>query len=137
MMNPLSIDDARRRCCSISAIQTFFDCFSQDLERHPALILNCDETHVSSRKKFNVSAPDGYLRLCQYRDRLLHFSALCTISASETKFRATFILTGDRTLPGDLAAFCNYAYFIASESHWMTQRFFIFSTHLMIDELKV
>jgi hypothetical protein len=137
IMNPLSIEDARRRCCNTAAVQIFFDRFSQILDRDPALILNCDETHISSRKKFKVLAPDGHLPLKQCREKLPHFSAVCTVSASGTRFRPTFILPDRRTLPGDLAEFSNHAYFISSETGWMTQRCFLLYTHFLINELKV
>jgi hypothetical protein len=137
IMNPMSIEHARRHSCNTVAIQVFFDRFSEILNRHPALILNCDETHVSSRKKFKVLATDGHLPLKECRDKLPHFSAMCTVSASGTKFLPTFILPGHKTLPGDLADFCNHACFISSESGWMTQRCFLLYAHFLIHELKV
>jgi hypothetical protein len=61
IMTPSSIESARRHSCSTVAIEAFFDCFSVVPDRDPALIVNCDETHVSSRKKFKVLAPDRHL----------------------------------------------------------------------------
>jgi hypothetical protein len=63
IVNPLSIEAARRKNGNTSAIQAFFDRFSQVLDCHLALLLNCDKTHVSSRKRSKALVPDGHLRL--------------------------------------------------------------------------
>jgi hypothetical protein len=65
------------------------------------------------------------------------FSAMCTISGSGFKFRPVFILPGHVTLPADLADLENRAYFVSSETRWMTQRTFLLYAHFLIYELKM
>jgi hypothetical protein len=50
VMTVESTELARRHSCNEKETKTFFDRFSGDLNRDADLILNCHETHVSSRK---------------------------------------------------------------------------------------
>jgi hypothetical protein len=137
VMTAESIELARRQACNEKAIRDFFEKFSGELDRDPHLILNCDETHVSSRKRFKVLAPDGYAALKKCREKLPHFSAMCTITGSGQKLRPMFILPEFVSLPPDLIPLTNDAYFASSGTGWMTQRTFLMYAHFLLYELKI
>jgi hypothetical protein len=135
-MTPETIERARRQCCNVAAVQTFFDRFSPALTRAPQLILNCDETHISSRKRFKVLSPQGVLPLKVGREKLPHFSAMCTISASGHKFAPMLILPDQARLPDDLSELPEEAFFVSTGTGWMTQRAFLFFAHFFLYELE-
>jgi hypothetical protein len=132
---PQKLDEARRRCCNQGVIRTFFDKFAGLMDRDPALILNCDETHISSRKKIKVLVPNGLLPLKQLEEKLPHFSAMCTISGSGARLRPMIILPHSVNLPEDLERYQSDAYFAATESGWMTQPCFLIYVHFLYCEL--
>jgi hypothetical protein len=72
-MTAESIEEARRHACNERAVTVFFDKFRRELRRSPYLILNCDETHVSSRKQFKVLGVGSQRALKRCREELLHF----------------------------------------------------------------
>jgi hypothetical protein len=133
--NPESIEDARRRGCNKPVIEDFFRRFQHLIDRPPELILNCDETHVSSRKHYKVVVPAGVAPLKRKSEKLPHFSAMCTISASGYAFRPTFIVPTLHSLPRDLRDLRFRAYFVSTSTGWMTQVSFLFYGHFLIEEL--
>jgi hypothetical protein len=132
---PQEIDQYRREHCNNGVIRTFFERFELMLNRDPMLILNCDETHISSRKRFKILVPDGKLALKQQKDKLPHFSAMCTISASGTPFRPMIILPESHKLPKGLNRFEAEAYFASTNTGWMTQHCFLIYVHFLMCEL--
>jgi hypothetical protein len=87
----------------VQAIRLVFDMFDGLLKRSVELPLNCDETHISSRKKFKVLVPEGMRALKEHEDKLPHFSAMCTICANGTRLHPMIILPGCKRLPGNQA----------------------------------
>jgi hypothetical protein len=137
LKNPQPIEQARRRACNTVAIETFFERFGALMQRPKCLIINCDETHISSRKKFKVVVPQGLLPLREPSPKIPHFSAMCTISASGHKFPPTFILPELQTLPNDLSTMSREAYFLSTPTGWMNQHAFLFYCHILIYELSL
>jgi hypothetical protein len=117
----VSVEAARRQNCNSADIQTFINHLSQIIDQDPDLLITCDDPLGSSRKRFHVLIPDGYLRLEQCWDRLPHFSAMCTISG-QGQISSQFILPDRVTLPGELAELCNLADFVSTESGSMVQQ---------------
>jgi hypothetical protein len=135
IMTPENIERARRYHCNVAAVRIFFDRFSITLKRDPRLILNCDETHISSRKRFKVLTPQGVLPLRLCREKLPHFSAMCTVSASGQKFMPMIILPDLVQLPDELANRAEEACFVSTGTGWMTQRCFLLYVHFLLDGL--
>jgi hypothetical protein len=135
---PQTIEEARRRSCNTRAIEIFFQRFSELMQRPACMIINCDETHVSSRKRFKVVVPKGCAPLKPSPSKLPHFSAMCTISASGHAFRPSFILPECCSLPTELdRAFASEAYFLSTRNGWMTQRSFLIYCHILIEQLQL
>jgi hypothetical protein len=137
VLTPQDIEQERRHSCNVKAVNAFFERFSGELSRDRALILNCDETHVSSRKRFKVLTPDGHAALKECREKLPHFSAMCTVSGSCHKFKPMFILPECVTLPEELTEFSEQALFVSTGTGWMTQRAFLMYAHFLLHELKI
>jgi hypothetical protein len=135
--SPENIEQARRDCCNEQAVSGWFTKFATDLKRDDRLILNCDETHVSSRKRFRVLTPDGHRALKACRDKLPHFSAMCTITPSGYQFRPMFILPELVKMPEELKPFEDDAYFASTGTGWMTQRTFLMYAQFLLYELKL
>jgi hypothetical protein len=132
---PQTLEYARRHGCNVSAIRFFFVNFADVMDRAPELILNCDETHVSSRRKFKVLVPDGALPLQELEEKMPHFSAMCTISASGARFRPMIILPNLVKLPEDLFRYTSNVYFASTPTGWMTQPCFLIYAHYLFCEL--
>jgi hypothetical protein len=66
-MTPQAIEEAWRKACNEKAMDIFFDKFSRDMKRDEHLLLNCDETHISSRQQLTVLGLGGRpaLQKCQ------------------------------------------------------------------------
>jgi hypothetical protein len=137
LKHPESLEEARRKNCNTVAINVFFDRWSGILDRPAELIINCDETHVSSRKMFKVLVPPGHAALKRCADKLPHFSAMCTITATGYKLPPLFIIPQCVYFPEDLKQFREKAYFIAAGDGWMTQRAFLIYAHTLLYELLV
>jgi hypothetical protein len=135
VMTPETLEAARRKSCNTVAISTFFQKYADALDRDPRLILNCDETHVSSRKYFKVLVQDGCRALKACREKLPHFSAMCTIGALGHAFRPMFILPEIKNFPDDLKNYADDAYFVSTGTGWMTQRTFLLYAHFLLFEL--
>jgi hypothetical protein len=137
VMTPQQIESARRHFCNEKAVEHFFAKFAGELDRDRLLILNADETHISSRKQFKVLAPGGHVGLRGCKEKLPHFSGMCTVSASGAKFPLVFILPEFVSLPPDLQPLANQAYFISTGTGWMTQRAFLLYVHILLSELRL
>jgi hypothetical protein len=81
-----TIQPARYVRCNTNSIRTFFEKFAGLFNCSPYLIFDCDETHISSRKRFKVLTIAGKFPFTPFRERLSHFSAMCTVSAQSYKF---------------------------------------------------
>jgi hypothetical protein len=107
------------------------------MKRNPRLILNADETHVSTNKSFKVLHQEGTLPLRSATGSMPHFSAMMAISAMGYRFSPTFILPQSHALPNDLDCYRERAYFISSETGWMNQRCFLLWARFFLAELSI
>jgi hypothetical protein len=102
--------------CNKAAIRTFFERVTEVLTRPECMIINEDETQISSRKRFKVVVPDGFAPLKRTVPKMPHFSAMCTISGSASKFPPVFLLPGRCSLPFDLVHLAPEADFLATQT---------------------
>jgi hypothetical protein len=133
--SPQQIEAERAQHCTSHKISHFFERFMEILDRSPYLVINCDETHISSHKRFRVLSPAAQVPLKRARRKLPHFSAMCTISGSGRKFRPTLLLPQVISLPEELRPFEERAFFITTRNGWMTQRSFLVFVHFLLFEL--
>jgi hypothetical protein len=118
-------------------VTIFFDKFHGELRRSPYLILNCDETHVSSRKQFKVLGVGSQRALKQCREKLPHVTAMCTVTGAGDRFPPMFILPELVKLPAELQDLTHRAYFASTGTGWMTQRTFLMYAHILLYQLKL
>jgi hypothetical protein len=137
LKNPQKIDELRAKACNKTTVGIFFDRFQAVMSRPRCLILNCDETHISSSKHLKVVTPTRVLPLTRESPMLPHFSAMCTISASGHAFEPTIIVPQSQNLPSDLHQFTDRAYFIRTDNGWMTQVAFLLYCHILIYQLSI
>jgi hypothetical protein len=135
--NPQKIDALRVKACNKDTVGIFFDRFSALMRRPRCLILNCDETHISSRKNFKVVSDIHVPPLTREAPKFPHFSAMCTISASGHAFEPTIILPEYQNLPIDLDQFQDQACFIRTPNGWMTQVSFLLYCHILLYQLSL
>jgi hypothetical protein len=129
------LEELRRISCNTVAIRSFLDKFELLMNRDPLLILNCDETNISSRKRFRVLVPEGWAALKNHAGQLPHFSAMCTISAAGDRFRPMIILPNCMHNPSDLKDFERAAYFVSTDTGWMKRTSFLIYVHFLYCEL--
>lgn len=119
------LDGVRRRICDKKKIQEWFLQFSQILQRYDSeLILNMDETGVSTNRRYKVVVPEGSFSVVPNEKREIHLTCIVTFSATGKVFKPGVILPNLRKLPPDLEEFREDADFYASKSGWMTKMIF-------------
>jgi hypothetical protein len=133
--SPQQIEAERAQHCTTRKVNHFFERFIGILDRSPYLLINCDETHISSHKRFRVLSPAAQVPLKRARKKLPHFSAMCTVSGSGRRFRPTLLLPRVISLPEELRPFEEQAFFISTRNGWMTQRSFLIFVHFLLFEL--
>jgi hypothetical protein len=121
---PQYLEAARRWLCNSEAISQFYVVFGTLFQRNPRLIFNADETMVSGMKRFRVLAKMGKLPLVTAEAKLLHLTAMCTISASGTVLKPLIVLPSLKGLKR-LAEFLSDAYFATNLTGWMNRDLFI------------
>jgi hypothetical protein len=134
---PVAIEEARRSGCSKEEIRQFFATHGHLFERDPALILNADETQVASGKKLKVLGVQGVRAIVASVGKLPHYTAMCCISASGHAFKPTFILPNLIYPPADLLELSEDAYFLSSDTGWMTQVGYLYWCHFMAYEISL
>lgn len=92
------IEALRRSTCDIAAIFFYFEIHEFLFQRKPELILNMDETMLSSRKRFKVLAAKGQLPLIPEAIKLPHLTGCITFSASGFVFDPLIILPQKKRL---------------------------------------
>jgi hypothetical protein len=127
----------RRKYCSKSKIEKFFQKHFQSLNRSPLLIFNADETIVKSNKSFKVLAPHGTTPVSPQLPQLPHYSAMICVSAGGFKLKPMFICPHFINMPTDLMPFAEEALFVSNRSGWMTKRSFLLWTHFFIYSISI
>jgi hypothetical protein len=137
IVNPVELDEARARLSNPKTIEEFFSKCSAYFDRDPRLIINVDETQISSHRKFKVLQIPGQAPIRHKREELPHFTAMCAIIGNGMKLPPTIILPGNKTFPEDLLPYKDKANFLSSSSEWMTKRAFLIWCFFLIYELSV
>ena len=128
------IEYARRMYCDVPRIFFYFQLHSFLFQRDPALIINMDETMLTSKKRFKVLARIGKLPLIPDALKLPHLTGCVAFSASGHVFKPLIILPNKKTLR-TLEEFNGKAFFASSAAGWMTQNIFIYFSLLLVCQL--
>ena len=119
------LDGLRRRTCDKNRILTWFQQFSSVLQNYdPELILNMDETGVSSNRRYKVVVPAGSFSVVPNEKKEIHLTAVVTFSATGKVFKHGVILPNLRKIPPELDEFREDADFYSTKSGWMTKLVF-------------
>jgi hypothetical protein len=137
LRSPEPLEKARRKCCNSAVVKDWFKKYSSVLRRDERLIINADETHISSDRKFKVLTPKGRRPVRAALSSMPHFSAMLAITASGHRFNPMYILPEIQELPEELTAMAKDNYFVSTSTGWMTQRAFLYWSHFMIREIEL
>lgn len=85
------IELLRRISCDFPTVYFYFEIHKSLFDRNPSLILNMDETMLSTRKRFKVLARKGKLPLIPENIKFPHLTGCVTISASGHLFKPFII----------------------------------------------
>lgn len=119
------LDGLRRRTCDKRKIQSWFAHFREVLQNYdPELILNMDETGVSSNRRYKVVVPEGSFSVVPNEKKEVHLTAVVTFSATGKVFKPGIILPNLKKLPPELEEFREDADFYGTKSGWMTKSVF-------------
>ena len=110
--------------------------FKDLLNRPPELILNMDETIISSRKRLKVLAKKFQLPLTSYETKLPHLTGVITISATGKFFDPIVIVPNLKRLSSISQMFSN-VYFCSSFSGWMTKNLFLYYCLNIISQISI
>lgn len=129
-----SIEAIRRSSCDVSGIMSFFSAHSILLDRHPALVLNMDETMLSARRKYKVLCAQNKLPLTPSASSYPHLTGVVTISAIGKCFDPMLILPNKKTRRGLEEYDC---FITSSPSGWMTKRLFLIYVIHIISQIQI
>jgi hypothetical protein len=125
ILKPEQLEAIRRIGCDKNEISNFFEQNKHLLKRDSSLILNADETQISTNRLFKVLTPKGKLPIRPGAEKWPHFSCMWCVSASGYTFTPNIILPGFKKIPADIEELSEKAYFTSTESGWMTQSAFL------------
>ena len=128
------IETLRRSSCDVAAIYFYFELHEFLFDRPPELILNMDETMLSSKRRFKVLAAKGQLPLIPETIKLPHLTGCVTFTAAGHVFDPLIILPDKKTLR-TLEEFKGSAFFASSMAGWMTKNIFIFYCILLVCQI--
>lgn len=119
------LDAIRRKTCDKQRITRWFRMFESIIAQYdPELILNMDETGLSTNNKFKVVVPEGVFPVVPGgKNKEAHITGIVTFSAMGKVFRPGVILSKLRKLPDELQQFAG-ADFYTSKTGWMTRELF-------------
>ena len=119
------LDAIRRRCCDRGRISAWFQAYGEILQQYPPeMIVNMDESGISTNRRFKVVIPDGYFPVTPECRREIHITGICTFSATGKLFRPGIILPAMRSLPTELMGFTGDCDIYTSKAGWMTKSVF-------------
>lgn len=134
VINQQTIEAIRRSSCDVAGILSFFEIHSILLDRHPALVLNMDETMLSARKKYKVLCCENKLPLTPSASSYPHLTGVITISAIGKCFDPMLILPNKKTPRGLEEYDC---FITSSQSGWMTKRLFLIYAANIISQIQL
>ena len=116
----------RRVHGNIRTLTDWFQNFSPIIAQYdPRLILNMDETGISSSGRFRVAVPEGMLPVSPLDHQNVHMTGVVTFSASGKSFTPGIILPKLQNLPAELQEFADDVNFFTSPNGWMTRDVFL------------
>lgn len=123
---PQTVEAIRRKVCDKRRITDWFTRFGPLIQAYDAdMILNMDETGLSTNRKFRVVVPDGVFPVVPGgKAKEVHLTGVVTISATGKVFTPGVILPSLKKLPQELQKFATEANFLQSRSGWMTRELF-------------
>ena len=126
------LESIRRKCCDRKRIESWFQRNSQILASYePELILNMDETGISTNRKFNVVVPEGMFPVVPEDRKEIHLTGIVTFSARGKLFKPGVILPSLKLLPPELGSVAGELEIYSSKTGWMTKSIFdIFCVNL-------
>lgn len=129
-----TLEYGRRIYCDYEAITEYFIIYGELFKRDKRLILNMDETSLSSRKRLKVLAKKTQLPLITENPKIPHLTGVITVSASGHLFSPLIVLPNKKTLRY-LKDFEDECYFVSTLSGWMTKKTFLYYTFLIISQI--
>lgn len=93
-----SLEFGRRYFCDFKSITDFFIIYGQLFKRDKRLILNMDETSLSSRKRLKVIAKKNQLPLLTQSPKIPHLTGCITVSGGGQYFKPLIVLPNKKTL---------------------------------------
>ena len=119
------LDGVRRRTCDRERIQRWFSEYEMVLQSYdPELILNMDESGISSNRRYKVVVPADSFSVVPNEKKEVHLTVIVTFTAKGKSFKPGVILPNLRKLPPELDEFREDVDFYATKSGWMTKSVF-------------
>lgn len=118
-----SLEFGRRYFYDFKSITDFFIIYGQLFKRDKRLILNMDETGLSSKKRLKVIAKKNQLPLLTQSPKIPHLTGCITVSGGGQYFKPLIVLPNKKTLRY-LKDFEDQCYFMSTSSGWMTKKCF-------------
>lgn len=120
-----SLDKTRRRTCNVFIIQLFFQKFQDVIASYnPNLILNADETALTTNRKFRVVVPANEFPIVENSKINTHITAMLTITPNAHVFPPFIILKDLSNIPHDLIDMIEHCSFISTMTGWMNTNAF-------------
>lgn len=124
------IEFARRQHLDVAKVFFILRC----MDRHPALIINMNETILTAKRRLKVLAKKGRLPLIPDMIKVPHITGRVAFTVKGHVFDPLIILPNKKTLRS-LEDFQDYAYFASSNAGWMTKNIFVYFCVLLICQL--
>ena len=116
------LEQVRRKTCDRRRITEWFTKHETIIRSYdPRLILNMDETGITTNRIFKVVVPVGRFPVVPHERQEIHLTGVVTFSAGGHLFRPMIILPRLQTLPPELQCFSSDSHFFATKSGWMTK----------------
>lgn len=136
IVNSQTLEFGRRFFCDFDTIALYFTIYGFLFDRDKRLILNMDETSLSSKKRLKVIAREAQLPLMTEQPKIPHMTACVTITANGEYFKPMIVLPNMKTL-SKLKEFEDQCFFFSTSSGWMTKNAFDYYTLLMISNISM
>ena len=120
------LEGIRRKACDRVRVWRWFQQNAGIINMYdPELILNMDETGLSTNRRFKVVVPEGAAPIIPgSRMQEVHITAMVTVSAKGKIFRPGIILANLKNLPEELNEHVHDFDFYSSRSGWVTKEVF-------------
>lgn len=131
-----SLEFGRRYFCDYNSIVYFFMFYGKLFQRDNRLIINMDETSLSSKKRLKVIAKKYQLPLLTQSPKIPHLTGCITVTGGGHFFKPLIVLPNKKTLRY-LKEFEDQCYFMSTTSGWMTKKCFLYYTLLLISQISI